>query len=343
MAKNNYDVLGDQIGDMGGTEEQPMGKLRHKSSYGQQEDLTAEEQQRLDKFLADSKKEVEKVAVKDGWIPIDRAEMGRRTEYYPESWEFFIRPATVQAIKNWTAIDETRADVVNDVLNEIIKTCVKIDSHDGNQTSWGEIKSWDRFWFILKVREYTYAQGQSKVEFQDECSECNEEIDYNLTSDSLFYEFPDEELVEKYWDGYCWKIDPSEYDVFDAQPITLYTPTLARDMAIIQWATAKVRAGGKIDETFISFLSWMLPPKFAKDVQLLDRQINQLHKSYKNWSLDMFTFMNDVIKNININQSDKLKVKCPHCGQEATSTVQFPNGIKVLFEVKTTVKKFGSR
>ena len=70
-------------------------------------------------------------------------------------------------------------------------------------------------------------------------------------------------------------------------------------MAIIQWATAKVRAGGKIDETFISFLSWMLPPKFAKDVQLLDRQINQLHKSYKNWSLDMFTFMNDVIKNIN--------------------------------------------
>jgi hypothetical protein len=57
----------------------------------------------------------------------------------------------------------------------------------------------------------------------------------------------------------------------------------------------------------------------------------------------MFTFMNDVIRNITINQSEKLRVECPYCGQEATSTVQFPNGIKVLFEVKSSAKKFGSR
>lgn len=347
MAKNDYDALEAQIGNVGGTEEPTLGKLRHKASIGQQEELTNDEQKRFDEFMAGSRRESEQkreqVLVRDGWIPIDRAEMGQRSTYYPESWVFYIRPATVMAIKNWTAIDESRADVVNNVLNEIIKTCVKIDSNDGTQVSWNEIKSHDRFWFILKVREYTYAQGQSKVEFQDECSECNEEIDYNLTAASLFYEFPDEDLVEKYWYGDCWQIDPEEYGVEDAKPITLYVPTIARDMAIIDWATAKVRAGGKIDETFITFLSWLLPPKHPKDMQLLDRQINMLYKGYKNWSLDMFTFMNDVIKNVNINQSDKLRVKCPHCGMEATSTVQFPNGIKVLFEAKTTVKKFGSR
>jgi D-3-phosphoglycerate dehydrogenase len=47
----------------------------------------------------------------------------------------------------------------------------------------------------MKVREYTYAQGQSKVEFQDECSECNEEIDYTLTSEGLFYDFPDDDII----------------------------------------------------------------------------------------------------------------------------------------------------
>lgn len=350
MAKNDYDALDNQIGDMGGeTQQTSMGKLKHKSSYGQQEDLTDAEQKEMNAFLAGSRRaseqrrEAEAPRIKDGWIPIDRDEMGKRSTYYPESWEFMIRPATVQAIKNWTAIDEERADVVNNVLNEIVKTCVKINTNDGTQASWNQIKSHDRFWFIMKVREYTYAQGQSKVEFQDECSECNEEIDYTLTSSGLFYDFPDDDIVEKHWNGSCWKIDPREYDVFDGDPITLYVPTLERDIAIIEWATAKVRTGAKLDETFIQFLSWMLPPKFPKDMQLLDREISKIQKTYKRWSVDMFTFMNDVIKNININQSDKLRVKCPHCGMEATSTVQFPNGIKVLFEVATTIKKFGSK
>lgn len=346
MAKNNdYDALDGQIGGLGGDDTNNIGKLRHKSSYGQQNDLSEEDQKKLDKFRSKSKKQNSDpdIQIKDGWIPINREEMGRRTNYYPESWEFFIRPATVQAIKNWTAIDEERADVVINVLNEIIKTCVKIDTHDINPASWNQIKSWDRFWFILKVREYTYSQGQTKVEFQDECSECNEEIDYNLTSSSLFYEFPDEDLEEQYWNGKYWEIDPSEYDVFGEDVIKLYPPTIERDATIIDWATAKLRAGGKVDENFINFLPWLLPLKYSKDMQLLDREINRIYKIYKSWSIDMFTFMTDVVKNININQSDKLKVKCPHCGMEATSTVQFPNGIKVLFETKTTAKKFGSR
>lgn len=348
---NDYDSLENEIGNMGGDApmeptNQSIGKLKHKASYGGKNDLTSAEEQEMNEFLERSRKhkeqKVEEVRIMDGWIPIDRSEMGIRSDFYPESWEFYIRPATVQAIKNWTAIDESRADVVNNVFNEIIKTCVKINSHDGTTTSWNQLNSWDRFWFILKVREYTYAQGQAKVEFQDECSECGEEIDYTLTSSGLFYEFPDAELIEKYWTGACWKIDPREYDVDEAQ-IVLYTPTIARDSAIIEWATAKARSGAKIDEKFIEFLMWLLPPKPHKDIQMLDRQINQIYKNYKKWSIDMFTFMNDVVRNITINQSEKLRVECPYCGQEATSTVQFPNGIKVLFEVKSSAKKFGSR
>lgn len=344
MAKQNYDVLEEQIGEMGGEPQTTsIGKLKHKESYGGKSELSDQEQADMNEFLARSnkhKKEEISAPISDGWIPINREEMGIRSQFYDDSWEFYIRPATVQAIKNWTAVDEERADVMNNTFNEIIKTCVKIVSPSGN-VSWNQIKSWDRFWFILKVREYTYAKGQNKIEFQDECSECGEEIDYTLTSEGLFYEFPDPDLVEKYWKGDCWKIDPREYDV-NEQPIVLFTPTIARDSAIIDWASAKVRAGGKVDETFINFLVWLLP-KPAKDMQLLDRQITQIYKEYKKWSIDMFTFMTDVVKNITINQSEKLRAICPCCGREATSTVQFPNGIKVLFEVKTSAKKFGSR
>ena len=157
----------------------------------------------------------------------------------------------------------------------------------------------------------------------------------------MHYEFPDEALVESYWNGNVWEIDPTEYDV-EYPPITLYTPKLGKDSMIIDWAVAKQREGGKIDETFIEFLVWMID-KPSKDMNIFDHQIQKIYKEYKNWSVDMFSFMQDVIRNITINPSEKLRQVCPHCGAEVTSNVQFPNGIKAIFNVTTRAKKFGSR
>lgn len=359
-----YNDLESQIGDLGGDVQNPLKgrKLTHKAAYGAQEDLTDGEQESMDKFLKRTKKVKEDsdginkndinrdlldnpdnvIPISQGWIPIDKSEMGKRAMFYPESYEFYVRPATVQAIKNWTAIDEERYDVINKVFNEIIKMCVKI-TDNGVPISWGMINSWDRFWFILKVREYTFANGESSVEFEDTCSECEGDVKYELKASSLFYEFPDDDIIEKYWDGTKWVIDPREYDV-DHDVITLYTPKICKDEAIIEWATERARTKQKkdIDETFIKFLVWMLN-KPAKDMAMLDRQIKKCNAEYKSWDINTFNFINDVVTNINIDTSEKMRCICPHCGREATSNVQFPNGVKILFTVETKAKKFGSR
>ena len=344
---NNYNELEEQIGMIGAEDTlnpQSPKKLKHKELYGQKSDLNKEEEDSLNAFLAKDrarKDKVEAANVATGWIPINRDDMGVRSMFYPKEWEFFVKPATVQAIKNWTSIDEERIDQVNRVFNEVIKMCVKIDTHGKDGASWAQIKSWDRFWFILKVREYTFSTDESKIEFTDACSECGEDMVFSLKSDNLFNEFPEDDLIEKYWGDGCWTINPREYDV-DWDPIILYTPTLGKDDAIIEWATARGRAGQKIDENFIEMLVWMLN-KPSKDPQMLDRQIQKLYAEYKSWDIDMYTFMKDVVKNITINPSEKLKMTCPNCSMEATSNVQFPNGIKALFNVGSKVKKFGSR
>lgn len=345
----DYDALEEQIGDAGGAVQQEstkgLGKIQHKEIIGQRADLDESEKKSMEAFRERTQKDREarkaQVNIADGWIPLNRDEMGIRSLFYPAEWEFFVKPAAVMAIKNWTAVDEERTDQVNKVLNEIIRTSVKIDTHGVGIGGWGNINSWDRFWFVLKVREVTFVKGETKIEFEDACSNCDQDIKYELTSNGLFYEFPDEDLVEKYWDGTAWTIDPSEYDV-DHEPITLYTPKLGTDDAIIEWATARARSKQKVDENFVRFLVWMLK-KPAKDMQVLDKQIEKLYKEYKSWSIEMYDFMEDVIRNITINPSENLRVTCPHCGQEATSTVQFPNGIKTLFKSETKAKKFGSR
>lgn len=349
----DYSTLESQIGDMGVIQEEQPKSLGKLERYGRtkEEQLTDQERQEMQEFLNKSRKrsivgsaareeEQSITSISEGWMPIDREEMGIRSQFYPEDWTFYVRPATVQAIKNWTAIDEERPDIVNNVFNDIIRTCVKIQTPTSS-VSWQNINSWDRFWFTLKIRELTFVTGEQKIEFEDTCAECDEELMYTLRSENLFYEFPDEDLIENYWNGENWVIDPSDYDL-DDPVITLYTPTIGKDQAIIDWATAKVRAGGKIDETFITYLVWMLP-KASKDAQMLDRQIQKIYKEYKAWSVDMFSFMNDVVRNITINPSEKLRQTCPHCGAEVTSNVQFPNGIKAIFNVATKAKKFGSR
>lgn len=345
MSKKDLDsTLEQEIGSMGADNVTPLGKLEHKAAYGQKEDLTASEQASLDKFLHknnDTSSRFDDAEVSSGWVPIDRESMGIRSQFYEPNWQFFIKPATVKAIKNWTAIDESRPDQVNKVFNEIIRQCVKIDTGSAQGAGWAQVKSWDRFWFILKVREYTFANGENKVEFTDECQECGGDITYTLSADALHYEFPDDTLIDEYWNGREWVINPRDYDV-DHEPIKIYTPTLGKDEAIIDWATVKVRQGGKVDETFIEFLVWLLD-KPSHDMNMLDRQIEKIRKEYNSWSVDMFTFMKDVIRNVTINPSENLTARCPHCGQETVSGVQFPDGITTLFNSSKPRKKFGSR
>lgn len=341
--KDNFDDVAAQIGDAGGS--QPLGKLEHPEIYGEKAKLAEDENKSMDDFLKRAHGEREQRAemhasIGGGWIPVDREEMGKRSLFYPASWEFYIKVPPVQTIKNWTSIDETDARQLNNVLTEVIRTSVKIVTNTAEGAGWAQINSWDRFWFIMKVREATFANGEAKIEFDDECSECHTMLTYNFTAKSLFFEYPDEELIEKYWDGTKWVVDPREYGA-NHDPITLYIPKLGKDEAIINWATAKAQARQKVDETFVKYLMWLMPRAYADNV--LDSQITKIYNEYRTWDADTFEFMDDVINNLNVGTSETLTMQCPECGQETHSTVRFPNGIKKLFRTESKVKKFGSR
>lgn len=352
MTEEEKKRMEEQIGNAGGepqNNDPSFGKLHH--IPGQQDDLTEEEQKSFDAFdKATSQMHSARVMslrsndVRDGWIPIDRSEMGIRSQFYPESWQFRVRCATVEAIKNWSSIDEENLAVINNVMNEIVKLCVSIfDTETNLPISWDKINSWDRFWFILKVREYTFVNGEQAMEFDEECDNCGGNIHYVLRSESLYYEFPDAEVVDRHWDAAkrFWDIDPREYEV-DCRPVKFFVPTIGKDNAILQWLYAKNEAGKNVDETFVKFLPFMLE-RAPKDPSLLDRMIKECQDTFKSWNAEEFMFFDEVRRNITINPSEKLTEKCPNCGEEVRSTVRFPNGVKYLFTVQGKHRKFGSK
>lgn len=282
--------------------------------------------------------------VREGWLPVDRTLLGERDIFYPSDWSFYIRPATVEAIRNWSMIDDQNGNSIDEVFNEVLKTCLQIKDSTDRPIPWHNICSWDRFFFLLLVREYTFQDGESNISYYEDCPECETPVEFNLTSDALMYDMPDEEVIS-YYDqtSRTWAIDPSEYEV-EGDPITLYVPTLEKDANIKAWMIRKLQENrnAKIDPVFIRFVSWMTP-KISKDDEISKRQMKQLKTAFDSLSIDQFEFMDEVLKNIIVTPKTKLLAKCPSCGEEVTSDIRFPNGVSGLFHIQSKRRKFGKK
>ena len=159
------------------------------------------------------------------------------------------------------------------------------------------------------------------------------------------YDFPDEEVMKYYdRDQRCWYIDPSEFGLETEEPIQMIIPTLEKDANIKQWLISRVQENRnrKIDQTFLRFVGWM-SPKISKDETIAKRQLKEIEIKYKSWDVDMFSFMDDVLRNIMVTPSNKLIIKCPVCGEEVTSQIRFPNSIRDLFNVQGKHRSFGKK
>ena len=286
----------------------------------------------------------QKAEIRDGWIDVDKSLLGERATFYPEDWQFRIRPATVEAIRNWSMIDDENPLSVDDVFNEVLKSCIAIVTPQGPKP-WGNICSWDRFFFLLLIREYTFKQGESEVSYEEDCPECDNPVKFVLSSQSLSYELPDPEVMPMYdRETRTWNIDPAEYDV-EADVTTFYVPTLEKDQNIKNWLIARYNENRnkKIDQVFMRFAPWM-SPKISKDDTIAKRQMRELEMKYKGWDEEQFEFFNDVIKNIIVTPDRNLTTICPVCGEEVVSQIRFPNNISALFKSTTKRrKKFGSK
>jgi hypothetical protein len=72
-------------------------------------------------------------------------------------------------------------------------------------------------------------------------------------------------------------------------------------------------------------------------------QIRKAEMTFKSWNTEMFTFMNDVIRNIAVTPQTTISAICPECGEEVVVKLRFPDGVGALFNVVNRRTKFGSK
>lgn len=278
-----------------------------------------------------------------GWTDLPKSELGLRTLFYPEDWTFRIKPAGVEAIKNWSTIDEENPNSIDEVFNEILKNCFSIRTSSGEIIKYTKLNSWDRFWVILKIREYSMPKGEVKIEYHEDCSECDKDVPITLAANTLSYTLPDEDIITKYWnrdEGY-WFVNPEEYDV-KGKAFKFYNPTIEKDAAIKEWIFKKLQQKKKLQDVFIKFLLYLLP-KVSKDEKTMDQLVSRAQAEFEMWNEDQFILADDILRNIMIMPAKYLVVTCPHCGEEVHSDIRFPNGVKSILDVQNRRKKFGTK
>ena len=279
-----------------------------------------------------------------GWVEIDRALLGERDYFYPEDWRFYVRPATVEVVRNWSMLDENNGNSIDDVFNEILKYCLSIKTGTGTKP-WQAINNWDRFFFVLLIREYTFVHGESNVEYYEDCPNCDSPVKFTLNSQALMYEMPDQEVLQ-YFDraNRVWVIDPADFEIPASAPLQLYIPTVEKDANIKAWIIMEHNENDKkkFDPVFIKFLPWLCPV-ISKDFNIARTQIRKAEMTFKSWNTDMFSFMDDVLKNISVTPSTNISAVCSSCGEEVTARLRFPDGVGALFNVVNRRKKFGTK
>lgn len=284
--------------------------------------------------------------IRDGWMFVDRSLLKERDVFYPEDWQFKIRPATVEAIKNWSVVDENNPNSIDTVFDEIIKNCLSITTSTGPKP-WYSINAWDRLFFVLLIREYSMQEGQKKISFTKQCPNCDVDVTFELNSLALMYDLPGEDVMEYFdRDNQTWNIIPADYDVEwpEKEYIQLYLPTREKDANIKAYLISKLQEDRnyKADQVFIKFLPWLLP-KISKDVNIAKNQIRKAEIDFKSWNIEQFSFMDEVLKNIMVTPDTNLVAVCHSCGEEVTAPMQFPDGISSLFDINDRRKKFGKK
>lgn len=360
MSENVKDNLENAIGHIGGVEQegQSLGHLQHK--IGQQESLDEEQQLGMNEFLANARSQSKitrnddtydednvprVIDIMNGWIPVDKRELGQRAAFYPASYEFRVRPASVDDIKKWSQIDadpkKVQIHVLNRVFNEVLKSCVAIYDA-GVKVSGMKINFWDRLWFILKVREVTFATKRMPNISVKNCPECDGTLNIDLNPSVLTFSFPDDDVM-KYFNAATrtWTIDPQEFGIA-GNVINFYLPTPEKGQLIFDWALNQSRENKTIDETFLKYLPWMLP-RVGKNEDFVEKMITECKRVYKSWDTpELFSFIEQVLRNIDVEPLEKIMMTCPTCGEEVMLDVEFPKGIRPLFIAETNVK-FGSK
>jgi hypothetical protein len=264
-----------------------------------------------------------------GWKNIPMEILPSSGLFYPNETKIAIRAASVKEIRHFSTIDEEDRLDIDDKLQYILDKCLRMEFPGEGVVSSKDIKTEDRFFLILAIRDLTFTKGENSVVLipENECEkkECPVKNGFELRTGVLSSYDIDNEVFKHYSsDERCFIFDVKKLD----KRIKMYIPSLGVTQKIVDFTRYCVKNKIEIDDSFLKIAPFI----FDEWRNLSDQVILSQMRESDNWTKEEFYIYFELSERIKVGTKPKATVKCPKCGgREVTAEITFPRGIRSLF------------
>lgn len=261
-----------------------------------------------------------------GFIDLPVENFPSKGRFYREDLSVKIRPALVKEIRNFSMIDETNLRDVDEKLNDILVSCVKVTFGD-TIGSYKDLLEEDRLYVILSVRELTFKNGENKIMMpinkKCECGGCADS--YELRTENIQCYTPDDS-IEKYYDASIrgYRIATKNYG-----EIIMAPPTIGVMRAIQAWATKQEEEHKQWDKSIFQLVPYLVREWRGFD----ERNIMAFATNIAGWDAMKFSIVFKIAESIKVGIKPEFSYTCEKCGGTITVPLSFQGGLRNLFVV----------
>jgi len=252
-----------------------------------------------------------------GWQKLPIQDLPTQGLFYPEGTEILIRAATAGEIRHWSTLNEENLSVLDDMLNYVLERCAKIKYPNAAISSWKDIKEIDRFYILLAIREFTFVNGENKLQVKT-----SETTKIDVTKDMVQYITFDERLMRYY--SPVERMFVLQFKNGKKMKVTL--PSVGVTNWLKNYITRKRQLNEIIDEDFISFAPFVILDWKG----LSDDNYSKIIMESHNWTAAEISLLTE-IRRIFMDTVDPVVKYKDEEGGERTVPLSFQGGIKSIF------------
>lgn len=267
--------------------------------------------------------DIRQINEKLGYIPLLVANLPSQGKFYRNDMQISIRAARVAEIRDFSTMDENNLFDVDEKLNNILATCVRIE-FTGRRGSYKDLLEEDRLFVILSVRELTFKTGENKLIMKSRCKHCGHDNEFELKTTTLQYH--DSSEISKYYDA---EMKAFIFSTKTEGSVVMAPPTIGVMRVITELIKTKEEKKEKWDKSFLQVLPYLHREWRGFD----DKAIFQMNIEFNGWSEKKFSIVYRLAEKMRIGVKQELDMLCANCDAEVAVPVTFPGGVKSLFVV----------
>jgi hypothetical protein len=242
--------------------------------------------------------------------------------FYTPDTEISIRSAKVAEIRHFSTMDETNILDVDEKLNAIVESCLRITSKK-KRLSYKDILEEDRFWLILAIRDLTFPEPENAltVKYQDKRG-----VSHDASIDKKYFQyFSIPEELDKYYDQdkRTFIIETKSFGNIEMRP-----PTIGLMQKVTKYIKEKQEKGLQADQSLIQLIPYLYTDWRGFD----DKSIFNFEVELNGWNNRKYALVYKLAEKMKVGIQPEMLVT--HEDDEVLVPIGFRDGIKSIFLVQ---------